>query len=204
MKRAVGPLKSCSESQLNRIGVESSARHLESRINALNEVAVAYQDNLKTITQERDTAVSQLGVAYFTNEQLKLQNEALQAQNDELRRNVEDLIAHQEESTMGFETDPNMTEKELQCDRIMYEREQAQNTRQKIKANLRASREQVTETVPNLPPRALQVSEDTNESQLTSSTHGEPRVTIDDVSLDLSYLSFARVSLPTSDADSGS
>lgn len=167
-----------------------------SRNDALNEIALAYQDNLKTVTQERDSAVSQLGAAYVTNEQLKLENKALLAEIDELRGNIDDLIAHQEESSIGFEADPDMTAKDAECDRIMYQREQADSTRQRIKASLRARREQVTEPIPDLPPRIFPVSDDKRESQ-PATTHQEPKVTIDDVSLDLSYQSNIPVSLST-------
>lgn len=170
----------------------------------MNKIAQAYLDNLKTVTQERDSAVSQLGVAYFTNEQLKLQNKSFQAEIEELRRNVDDLIAHQEESTIGFEADPNMTAKDAECDRIMDQREQADSTRQRIKASLRARRDQVTETIPDLPSRVLQVSDDNHKSQPASSIREERKVTIDDVSLDLSYQSNVPVSLSTLDLSSGS
>ena len=40
---------------------------------------------LKNITQERDSAVSQLGIAYFTIEQLKVENEALKDENKNLK-----------------------------------------------------------------------------------------------------------------------
>jgi hypothetical protein len=160
----------------------------------LKDIALAYQNNIDRITQERDTAVSQLGVAYFTNEQLKQQNDALRAENAELRHNVEELIANQEESTMGFEVNPNMTAREVKFDRIMYEKEQAENTRQKIKASLRARRQQATEPVPDLPSPVVEVS-DNRKSQPASPTNGERRVTINDVSLDVSYLSFVPVSL---------
>ena len=40
---------------------------------------------MKNITHERDSAVSQLGVAYFTIEQLKVENEGLKEENTELK-----------------------------------------------------------------------------------------------------------------------
>ena len=181
MPRLIGP------------GLESSTRQLESRVNALNEITATYRDNLQTIAQERDNAVSQLGVAYFTNEQLKRNNEALEVERDELRQHVEQLMAHQEESSIGFEVDPNMTAKEAECDRIMYQREQAADLRQAIKANLRARREQITEPVPDLPPCLFQFSDD-NDARPPTSFPEESKVTIDDVSLDVSHLSFIPVS----------
>lgn len=158
----------------------------------LNRNLLAYQEDLKTVTQQHADANMQLEATSCSNEQLEQQNQDLHAQVYELRRNVEQLMAYQEKSTIGFEADPDMTAKDRECDRIMYQREQAANTRQRIKASLRARREQVSEPIPNLPPLIFPTSnnnQESQESQLTSYTHQEPKVTIDDVSLDLSYQS---------------
>lgn len=168
------------------------------RNNTLNEIALVYQENLKTVTQERESAVAQLGTAYYTNEQLKMQNKDLEAEVLELRGNVAELIAYQEESSIGFEADPDMTAKDAECDRIMAQREQADNTRQRIKASLRARREQVTEPIPDLPPCIFPISHNHQDSQPASTANEEPKVTIDDVSLDLSYQSNVPVSLSIS------
>lgn len=160
----------------------------------MNDIVKTYKENMETLIKERDSAVSQLGVAYFTNEQLKRQNESLQEDNAELRRNVEELIANQEESTIEFEVNPNMTAKEVQFDRIMDEREHAANTRQRIKAKLRAHYERVTEAIPDLPFLAPQAADHSQKSRPASPIHGERKVTIDDVSLDVSYMSFVPVS----------
>ena len=155
----------------------------------LNRNTLAYQEELKTATQQLADAIMQVQATSLANEQLELRNKDLEAEVSELRGHIHELMAHQEESIIKFEADPDMTAKDAECDRIMYQREQAANTRQRIKARLRARREQVTEPIPDLPPYISPISNDNRESQPTSSTREEPKITIDDVSLDLSFQS---------------
>ena len=54
---------------------------------------------LKNITQERDSAVSQLGIAYFTIEQLKVENEGLKTENDKLKNRLDQLGTDHENET---------------------------------------------------------------------------------------------------------
>ncbi len=54
---------------------------------------------LKNITQERDSAVSQLGVAYFTIEQLKGDNEVLREENNDLKARIGQLTMNHESET---------------------------------------------------------------------------------------------------------
>lgn len=64
-----------------------------------NRKASTAQIILKNITQERDSAVSQLGVAYFAIEQLKVENEGLKGENNELKTRLGLLRnAHQNET----------------------------------------------------------------------------------------------------------
>ena len=158
----------------------------------LNRIVLAYQEDLKTVTQQHKDAVMQLEATARSNEQLEQENKDFQAEIYMLRGHIDKLMAHQERSTISFEADPDMTAKDAECDRIMYEREQAANTRQRIKASLRARREQVSEPIPDIPPLIFPISDDNREnreSQPTSYTPQEPKITIDDVSMDLSYAS---------------
>ncbi len=59
---------------------------------------------LKNITQERDSAVSQLGVAYFTIEQLKVENEGLKEENDKLKTRLGQLTSDYENETQKWTT----------------------------------------------------------------------------------------------------
>lgn len=81
------------------IGLEASCRKFQKQINTMNQAASESQINLDRITQERDSAVSQLGVAYFTLEQLKADNQNLRERNSMLKRSVDELIANQDDTT---------------------------------------------------------------------------------------------------------
>ena len=57
---------------------------------------------LKNITQERDSAVSQLGIAYFTIEQLKVENETLKDENTNLKTRLGQLSTGDENETQQW------------------------------------------------------------------------------------------------------
>lgn len=189
---------------------------MQSRYNSLQHDASVYESNLETVTKARDAAVKQLAAAYLTNEeskaqtdalaeevaQLKRQNHVLNEENLQLRNNVEELIANQEDSTVDFTANPDMTAKDLECDRIMEQRERAARSRQTIKKVLKPREEYDSVPVQNFPELIPEISEpvrdipqpagDAPESQPTpngAASSGQPcKVTIDDVSLDLSYI----------------
>ena len=60
-------------------------RALQGQLDNSNRKTSTTETILKNITQERDSAISQLGVAYFTIEQLKAEVEGLRGENDELK-----------------------------------------------------------------------------------------------------------------------
>ena len=68
-------------------------------MDATTRKAATAETILKTITQERDSAVSQLGVAYFTIEQLKDDNEVLREENNDLKAQIGQLSVHHESET---------------------------------------------------------------------------------------------------------
>ena len=65
--------------------MEASARHLQQRLDTATRKGTTAETILRDITQERDSAVSQLGVAYITIEQLKVENESLSQENADLK-----------------------------------------------------------------------------------------------------------------------
>ena len=95
-KREVVGLDEC---WLTILGLESSVRTLQSQLDKSNRKVSTAETILKNITQERDSAVSQLGVAYFTIEQLKVENEDLKDKNNKLKARVGQLKGDYEEGT---------------------------------------------------------------------------------------------------------
>ncbi|KAF2136463.1 uncharacterized protein K452DRAFT_313159 [Aplosporella prunicola CBS 121167] len=83
--------------RVEKMKLESAIDALRGRVdraerkNSLSEIAT------KRITEERDNAVTQLGVAYYNSEELKGERDALQAENDTLRNEVDTLRIENEE-----------------------------------------------------------------------------------------------------------
>ena len=82
--------------------MESSVRALQSQLDNSNRETSTAETILKNITQERDSAISQLGVAYFTIEQLKVENEDLKSENDELKTRLAKLSNDHENETQRW------------------------------------------------------------------------------------------------------
>lgn len=87
------------ECWLTTSGLESSLRTLQSQLDNSSRKTSTAETILKNITQERDSAVSQLGVAYFTIEQLKVENESLKDENDKLKTRLGELSNDHENET---------------------------------------------------------------------------------------------------------
>ena len=78
--------------------MQTSVRALEAQVDATTRKAATAETILKNITQERDSAVSQLGVAYFTLEQLKGDIEALREENEDLKTRIgQSTVNHESE-----------------------------------------------------------------------------------------------------------
>lgn len=82
--------------------MESSVRAFQSQLDSSNRRTSTAETILKNITQERDSAISQLGVAYFTIEQLKVENEGLKGENDELKTRLAQLSNDHENETQRW------------------------------------------------------------------------------------------------------
>ena len=79
--------------------MESSFRTLQSQLDKSNRKISTAETILKNITQERDSAISQLGVAYFTIEQLKVENAGLKDENNKLKTRLGQLTNDHENMT---------------------------------------------------------------------------------------------------------
>ncbi len=74
--------------------LESTIKSLQGRLDtSARKVSVA-EINAKNLTQERDAAISQLGVAYCTSEELKEENEQLRRENSKLKTEQQLLRDH--------------------------------------------------------------------------------------------------------------
>ena len=97
-REVVGP----DECWLTFLGLESSVRTLQSQLDKSNRKVSTAETILRNITQERDSAVSQLGVAYFTIEQLKVENEDLKEKNNKLKTRIGQLKGDYEDETQKW------------------------------------------------------------------------------------------------------
>ena len=66
------------------------------------------------MTKERDSAVSQLGIAYFTIEQLKSDNNTLAIENRELKKQINRLTASHEDETQEWTTKEDDLRRQIQ------------------------------------------------------------------------------------------
>ena len=85
------------------LGLETTIKTLQEQIEAAGRKATVAANSIRTLTQERDSAVTQLGVAYMTTEQLKVDNESLRAENEALKEENLKLDARIAQLTSGHE-----------------------------------------------------------------------------------------------------
>ena len=85
-------------------GFETTIKTLQEQIEAAGRKATVAANSIRTLTQERDSAVTQLGVAYVTTEQLKVDNEALRAENEALKEENLKLDARIAQLTSGYQS----------------------------------------------------------------------------------------------------
>jgi len=70
------------------LGLESSVRALQNQVASIDRHAAVSETALRNVTNERDSAVSQLGVAFFTIEQFQTDNANLSDENQALREKL--------------------------------------------------------------------------------------------------------------------
>ncbi|EQL31692.1 hypothetical protein, variant [Blastomyces dermatitidis ATCC 26199] len=80
--------------QKSRLEAANSA--LQNRLDISTRKISSHETTLKHLTHERDSARTQLGVAYLNLQELKMENEALAQENDELRIQLESLTEYSE------------------------------------------------------------------------------------------------------------
>ena len=82
--------------------LESTVKSLQTRLDAANRKVSVSEITIKNLTQDRDSAVSQLGVAFYTSEGLKAENEALRSENETLKGRLAQIEAERENETKNW------------------------------------------------------------------------------------------------------
>src|SRR5215470_2570218 len=108
-KRQVGiPVHNQKYLQANKHPeLETSVRSLKTRIERSEQKAATAEQNVKRLTQERDSAAEQLGAAYLTQKDFVSENEVLRNDNQLLRAQVKELqsenrrLKHEREELIG-------------------------------------------------------------------------------------------------------
>lgn len=148
----------------------------------LNRAASECEINLGNIAKDRDSAVSQLGAAFFTIEQLKAENQTLRERNSMLNRSVDELIANQDNTTM------NMTAREEALDRVI-------ERRGRLEAKEEAEKQQKLEEQLRKPQLDLNAELPRKETTLDSRASQSSIEDDADSTRDLTYLSVISVSI---------
>lgn len=65
---------------------------LQNDADAAERKVASYENNLRKLTRERDAAVSQLGVAYLSSQELKAENHSLKEENEKLTRQLANFL----------------------------------------------------------------------------------------------------------------
>lgn len=73
------------------IGLEVAAQKLQEQLNSATGKASIAEAAINNLTKERDSAISQLGIAFVTTEQLKIENEQLVDENEQLKLEIAQL-----------------------------------------------------------------------------------------------------------------
>ena len=84
---------------------------------------------MKTLSRERDAAVTQLGVAFFTTEQLKTEKQSLSDQNSRLQAEIAKLTVGQEARDKKWQRlEENLREKIVRRDKMIHSLQEATHT----------------------------------------------------------------------------
>jgi hypothetical protein len=95
-------------------GLESTIRTLQEQADSANRKCTISDIAIKNVTQERDSAVTQLSVAYLTTEQLKAENEQLIQENSRLLKQLAQFMTIDHDDTHASEQVDNDQRAKLQ------------------------------------------------------------------------------------------
>ena len=86
------------------VGLENTVQKLREQLNSANTKASIAEAAIKNLTKERDSAISQLGIAFVTTEQLKIENEQLIDEIEQLRLEAAQLKGEESKKSHESET----------------------------------------------------------------------------------------------------
>lgn len=168
---------------------------MQEQITSLNQAASESEINLDQIAKDRDSAVSQLGAAYFTVEQLKAENQTLQERNSMLKHSVDQLIANQDDTTI------DMTAREEALDKEFERRRRVEAKERELEKQERHEKQFAT-TQPDskieLPRKEIAPESQTShkrQATRSGSISSQSSISDNDSTNDLTYLSVASVSI---------
>ena len=162
--------------------MESSFRTLQSQLDNSNRKISTTETILKNITQERDSAVSQLGIAYFTIEQLKVENETLKDENKNLKTRLGQLTSGDENETHRWpgkeealrrkfdrkgEAERSMAGNAVQHPEVQDKSDSKTRHRQGIESNSRSSPHKSRNNMYDLAPSQKNIDEPSQGAQRT-------------------------------------
>lgn len=114
--------------RMEKTRLQASVKALQDRFDRSERKISVSDIAVKRVTKERDELVTQIGVAYFSNEELKTENETfreshghLQADNEELKEEVNAL--RKENGELRVQLSQFMSEKETVQERIQKKQE---------------------------------------------------------------------------------
>lgn len=81
------------------LGLEAANLALQNDAEVAERKFASYENSLKKLTRERDAAVSQLGVAYLSSQELKAENHSLKEENEKLQRQLANVLGGDSQHT---------------------------------------------------------------------------------------------------------
>lgn len=140
-----------AESLTYFLELEAMNLALQNRLDIADRKVQVHESALKSLAQERDSAVTQLGVAYLNTQDTKRENEALRQENTELRAQVNKLTALTRE-LIGSETNTHrsLSKDHLELEHNTMSTDTNEGNTQKTSGSTRArrqSKEQAVRTI---------------------------------------------------------
>ncbi|EED16483.1 conserved hypothetical protein [Talaromyces stipitatus ATCC 10500] len=121
---------------------------LQNRLDIADRKVQVHESALKSLAQERDSAVTQLGVAYLNTQETKRENEALKKENAELRAQVNKLttlarqLAGNESNTYQ-----SLPKAQIDTEHITTSTDQNEGNTQKTSGSMRSRRQSKEQAV---------------------------------------------------------